>query len=339
MTDEERIEHKRELARKRARKYYEQHKAEVSQIRKDKYHAIVESIPDQVQSTLQPPTSNDMLLERLQSMDLKVNTKRTYMSSFHRLVALLDGELIPYFKKKARQMVGIINESDFSTSTKRLLIQVALFMITNMHIVVNKPSLSVMKSYFESLKVQSNDELHEKMLTDEVPTWKEYLDKCKDMFGVESQEYVLASLYQELTLRDDYQLKLVNKMPKTIDTNLLVLTKTTCTIVVASYKTDSAYGIIKQKLTKRMGDMLRKFISNNEIQEGNYIFGDRKLSPLIAATNKQLGYEGSGGVNFYRHISVTESLSKEPSSEERVKLAEKMKHSVFTQLKYIRKLI
>jgi hypothetical protein len=86
-----------------------------------------------------------------------------------------------------------------------------------------------------------------------------------------------------------------------------------------------------------MTDMLKGWIQSRGLVENDYVFGDKKLSPFISATNKQLGYDG--GVNLYRHISVSETLSKAPSVEERVKLADKMKHSPFTQLKYLRKLV
>jgi hypothetical protein len=336
MTEDE-LELKRARNRAYAKKHYEMHKAEIQQSKKDKYHQVLANIPDLPKAPIKPPTSNDMLLERLISMDLNPNTKKAYVGSFHRLVELVGGELLPIFKKGARELITTIDNSEFATSTKRMLIQTVLFLITNLKIVVNKPSLTIMKTYFDGLKVKSNDELHAKMLSDEVPTWVEYLAKSKAEFGVESKEFILANLYQELTLRDDFVLRIVSKLPKTKDENYLVTSGKNYTIVITSYKTDSAYGIIKHKLSKKMTDMLRGLIESRGLVENEYVFGDKKLSPFISAANKQLGYDG--GVNLFRHISVSETLTKAPSVEERVKLADKMKHSPFTQIKYLRNLV
>jgi hypothetical protein len=44
----------------------------------------------------------------------------------------------------------------------------------------------------------------------------------------------------------------------------------------------------------------------------------------------------NGGINLYRHMTITEELSKIKDVSERQALADKMRHSVFTQSKYMR---
>jgi hypothetical protein len=54
--------------------------------------------------------------------------------------------------------------------------------------------------------------------------------------------------------------------------------------------------------------------------------------------NKKLGYMSEAGINFMRHMKVTDELSGvKATPAQRIELAEKMKHSPVVQLTYARK--
>jgi hypothetical protein len=273
--------------------------------------------------------SGSGLKEKLEALDLKQNTKKTYLASLHRLETLFPDMTV----KSAKPMIDAIDKSDYSTSTKRVMMQTLLYMITKFQLKVPEGSVEAFKTYLNVLKLKGNDELEVKMKETVLP-WSEYLAKVKSEYGSNSKEYLLASLYKELTLRDDFQLRIVKVLPKTLEGNYIVVKPTFGTVVITSYKTSDSYGVIKHRLSKPLSKMIRDYIdSRGDIQ---FLFGSEKLSPFITQMNKRINI--NGGVNLYRHMSVAELMAGEPSPEERVKLAELMRHSVFTQQKYLRKI-
>ena len=52
--------------------------------------------------------------------------------------------------------------------------------------------------------------------------------------------------------------------------------------------------------------------------------------------NNKIGLQGE--ISLYRKMSVSELLNNNPSPEERVELAGKMKHSPIVQTRYLRKI-
>lgn len=178
---------------------------------------------------------------------------------------------------------------------------------------------------FELCKIAEKDGNAERMKTEVVPTFEEYLAKCKKTFGKFSKEYLLAKLYNELTVRDDFGL--VVDEPDDGVRNFLIGD----TIILNKYKTADKYGIVKHKLSSRLYKQIQLYIETNKIK--GYLFGAKKLGEFINAMNKQMGY--NGGVLLLRHIKVSDSLKK-VTTKERVILAKKMCHSPSTQLTYER---
>jgi hypothetical protein len=54
----------------------------------------------------------------------------------------------------------------------------------------------------------------------------------------------------------------------------------------------------------------------------------------VSNINKKIGIKG--GINEYRKMSVTDLINSKPTTQQRQKLAEIMKHAPLTQLKYLR---
>jgi hypothetical protein len=265
------------------------------------------------------------------------NTKLKYIADFKRLLQAINNQDIVLNMKKGKELIGKISSTTYSSNTKRGLVQCCLFMITNLKLIVNKKSITEMKTYFDTLKVVADEENDVKMENEVIPTWSCLLESLKIKFGEISKIYVLASLYKELTLRDDYILKIVNKLnqSKDKDTNYIVLGKINHTVVINNYKSKEKYGVIKQRLTKKLSVLITSYIKDNNLNESEYLFGNFKQSPFIKASLAKIGIEGSS--NLFRHMSVTEELAKVKTPEERVVLANKMKHSVSIQAKYLRK--
>ena len=165
-----------------------------------------------------------------------------------------------------------------------------------------------------------------------------YLNKVKEAFGEKSKMYVLAKLYDELTLRDDYQLEIVSKISETKDDTknyIVMYPSKPLKIIINTYKTQDRYGVIKENLSKDLNKLVRDYVRENNLKKGDYLFGKDKLSSFITANNKRIGL--SGGVSEYRHMKISEELDKVPSLDARKDLSERMRHSPLTQLKYVRK--
>ena len=102
------------------------------------------------------------------------------------------------------------------------------------------------------MKIKSNDETKDKQETDIIESFDKYLEKIKSTFGPLSKEYVLTSLYKEVTLRDDFVLLIVPSIQSIDDNDLsyIVTPKTReLTLIINEYKTSKRYGQIKVKLS------------------------------------------------------------------------------------------
>jgi len=281
---------------------------------------------------------NDILIEKLDKLDLNPNTKKKYIADLKRLITLNNNmELIPTIRNMS--ILKLIKETEqYANNTKLGLVQIILFMITNFNLVVNKKAVAETKKYFELLKSNIQQE-HKAIVNEETNTIMSftcYIDKVKTTFGEDSKMYVLTKLYDEATLRDDFVLKIVDKTPKDTNENYIVNLKSNMVLIINTYKTIQAYGQIKLKLTKALSTLIKKYIEKNNLKVGDYLFGENKLSDFVRYNNSKIGADG--GISNFRKMKISEELSKGISEEERITLAEKMKHSPLVQLSYVRKL-
>jgi len=101
------------------------------------------------------------------------------------------------------------------------------------------------------------------------------------------------------------------------------------------FKTSNKYKIEPIKLDESLSKLLREFMKKNNLKQGDYLFGNKKLTSYISNNNQLIGVKG--GTNTYRHMKTTEILSDPDLTEEqRIELSLKMAHSPLSQLKYVR---
>ena len=186
--------------------------------------------------------------------------------------------------------------------------------------------------------LQSNDDNAEKKENETVLPFKVYLQKAKEKWGVDSKMYLIASIYDELTVRDDFQLKLVSSVNDMTDDNinyLLVPRTGNVKITINTYKTQARYGVINHSCTKDLTAMIKKYIFNNKIKVGDYLFGNKKLTQFVSSQNPYIGIKG--GVSLFRNMKISDEEVIIKSPAERLALADKMRHSPVSQLWYLRK--
>ena len=342
----------RDQTRLRAEKHYAENKLKINEIRRNKYLLKQEQTKKEEPQVEEPVeenelddditsktgiTKNDILKHKLTDLQMNPNTKKKYLQDLNRLLVAVNNEDIIKNMKKANELIAKIKATEYANNTKLGMVQICLFMITNFNIVVNKKSIQILTNYFNIVKYEAVNVVANKQETEEVLTWKEYIDKVKNEFGENSKMYLIANLYKELTLRDDFTLKILNKKPKTADENYIILNKNNYTIIINQYKTQAKYGAITVKLTKGLTVLINRYITEQNLNEGDYLLGDKELSGYILYNNHKIGV--NGGVCLYRRMTVSEELNNQKiTPEQRVKLAEKMKHTVFIQRDYLRQM-
>lgn len=166
-------------------------------------------------------------------------------------------------------------------------------------------------------------------------TFTKYLATVKDTFGGLSKMYVLSRLYYELPIRDDFVLKITDKHPTTKESSVIVMpAKGKAMIHVFNYKTDSKYGDIEKTISLPLTKLIRNYMEANDLNVGDYLFGDKKLTGFVSGNNKKFGL--AGGITNFREMKIAEMYADpDISSKKKVKLAYEMKHGVNTQLWYL----
>jgi len=228
----------------------------------------------------------------------------------------------------------------------------------NLNAKQKKTALKKFGMAFNEYKDISLKETIEKRKVEIVPTFQSYLKNCKAKYGENSKEYLISYLYSQFTIRDNYKNMKVystEKKEANLDSNndgvhnFLFYKKrgNHLTFIINDYKTAAHYEklkfVIKDTLLKKL---LLQWIANQKISlTGGLLFGKASLSTYVSALHKKLGYSyvdvkdptqtvSVGGINFYRHMRVTNETNKNMTFKQRSELAEAMGHSILTQGKY-----
>ena len=93
------------------------------------------------------------------------------------------------------------------------MFQTIVYLIDNLNIGLSVATIKNYKDIFEQYKIRSNDLSDERIINSNnaVIGYKDYMNKIKNKFGVDSKEYLIAKLYDELTVRDNYQNLIIAK--------------------------------------------------------------------------------------------------------------------------------
>lgn len=344
--------------RARAKTYYQLHKEELNQKRREIYAECAKKKHAEQPPTPSPPptTSVDKIdfskskkvtyeetIEALTQVIEKKGSLTIYKDSLKRLLKLTDcGDDILKCLKGYKKVIDSIEISEFSTNTRKTLYQMILKVIDTLHLSITPKIKEEYITKFNEYKYVSNENTKKKQEEESVMPYDEYIDKVKETFGIHSKMFLLANLYKEIPIRDDFILKIVDtiKQAKTDSENenvnyIVINKKDEATLVVYNHKTDGFFTETKEKLSRYLSRLIRDYREQENINYGDYLFGKSNLSHFLSTANKKMGIKG-GGVNIIRQMKVSD-LSSTATPRERVELANKMKHSVLTQQKYIRK--
>jgi hypothetical protein len=356
----------KEQTRIRQAKFYEKKKEEVNAKRREKYKECVAKCLVEANKGQDTPIivekpvftkgdikikdlsknktlSYDEIVKYLDELELNVNTATKYKQDIKRFVKITECNDVIKCLKRSDLIISDIengkmnNGNTYSNNTRKGLYQTILFIVDRFNLKINKQPY---KLKFEQAKMQSIEDNDAKVYEKPVMKFSQFIEKAKHEFGENSKMYAIVKLYDEVPMRDDFQLKIVEKVSDTKDTSvnyIITYAGKPFKVIINNYKTSNMYGPIKVNVSQNTSKVLRDYAKTNNIKVGDYLFGSEKLSTYITANNKKLGIDK--GFSTYRHMKISEELAKVKSIPERQALASAMGHSPLTQLKYVRNLI
>ena len=316
------IEHTRELARLRAKRHYDLKKIDILKKKQDLY-----ALKNGITPKIPVPVFDQADFERkIIESGSKQGTAEKYINAMKLLLQLI-GTDMPL--NNPEEVIAKINTSlkrdgkPYSNSTKEGLLQLILVYLKLYG------GIDVDQKYNDAwLTYKIREPKPEKP----VENFTTYLQKIKTQYGVDSKEFLLASYYNELTLRDDFGLKIVDTDS---EGNYLLVSPEKIEIVINTYKTDR-YGTIRHKMTKPLEKLTRAYMTKNNLKIGDLLFGADKLSSFIVKMNRDAGFDG--GINYLRHSKIS-TVFPDMTPEQKVALSKVMKHSPVVQKKYVRKMM
>ena len=170
-----------------------------------------------------------------------------------------------------------------------------------------------------------------------------YKDRIYEMYNEDSKEYLIVSLYNEATLRDNFGELLIVKSNREIDPNkkgnyLINPIGKNCKLVIQNYKTANRNGDLKYTLTRPLTKLIRNYIESNELTDklfpNHFTSG---LTAFVVKMSKSIGIDENGGINYFRHSKISSLLNNGRfTHQDRVKLATSMGHSLNIQSEYAR---
>jgi hypothetical protein len=249
------------------------------------------------------------------------------------------GSLIEYILIKDK-----FDNSNYSISTIKGSFQSILVFINHSNMVIQKNILSKYDKIYKIHIIRYEDMIKSRQseVKHSVISYSDYMVKILEHFGVESKQYLVASLYHAMTCRDNFgSMRILRNVPydNGLDNYLYIDVNNQCSIILNRYKTYKVYGKLIRILSPELSALLNSYIERNNL--AGYLFPDdvtKGLTRYICKMNKQLGI--SGGINTLRKMRVSEFLSQpDITPEMRLLFASDMGHSESTQQRYQREIV
>lgn len=283
-------------------------------------------------SIKQNPISIEHIKEKMIELIPNKNSAMTWIYAIQRIMkSFNETDFVKLINSK--DLIEKLNSTAFKANTRQTNYAGILKVIDTLDIKLSSSIKKKIVNAFQSSKIKAHEYAAEPK--ENVITFDEYFKKIEDTFGVDSKEYLITSIYKEVPVRDDLQLKIVNSIKETSDkdTNYLVLTQSPKgRIIINRFKSEEKHEPANIILSTSLTNKIKKFV--NAKKDKAYLFSDKLLSNFVSRMNKAIGLKG--GISLFRHMIVEDFLKTARTPEERVEMAAKMKHSTAAQLHYLR---
>jgi hypothetical protein len=339
MSDTDKLQQIRSKAVERQKRFYEKNKLTILQKKKsdrDQLKIINTPIPEVIIPT---EFTLDMCIEVISKID-NDNTRKKYTADIKRIFSLAKLDKFTGTIEEHNIIKKMIESSKYSLSTQRGSIQSVLVFIDLSKILIDAKVKARYALLLDVCKVKTDDQQEERQAdtANAVIPYSDYLLLIHDKFDVNSKERLIASLYNEIPVRDDFgSLRLIESFEE--DDGIGNFLLRSCEhIVLNNYKTKNVYDKKVYDLSAELGALLTDYIDACEITE--FLFPEhikKGLSSFVISMNKKIGLKIS--INTLRKMKVSEFLDKaDINAEDRLIQSRKMGHSVKTQKTYKRKI-
>lgn len=185
-------------------------------------------------------------------------------------------------------------------------------------------------------------QVHAQKVNERLPLYSDFLENVLGIYGEDSQQYLLCSLYKELTCRDDFsQLLITPAYKQSISTfnYMVVRPYHPVEVILNQYKTAKKYGPLRVTLSTAISRKIKKYINQNNIQYSDYLFSQSRLSGVVSSILQRCGLQG--GISTLRRMIISEHYSnKENSDDDHDELARRMCHNPLTAVSlYMRDIV
>ena len=368
---DDKYEHVLALNRARQARWREQNKEQIAEKRRaDRSELIalrahvaeLNAVAPDVPEAVVPPTKRGRkgavvwdqptVMAKLKELDINLNTKAKYVGDI-KAVFQLTGclDLAKCLKNFAAIKVTIETGNlisnpnrQYAVNSQKGFVQSILYVIDKLNIplpaTIKQKYVDLLGAY--KIKTTDQTEARKRDPNFDVMPYTEYMTQIKEAYGADSKQYLIASLYDEVTVRDDFDLVILGSVrDKQNETqNYLIVPqneRNRVTVIIQHHKTDKLRGDIKVVLSARLSKLVRAYMLKNELVVGNKLFAENHtgLSGYVATMNRRVG--ARAGINYIRQSKISEILSQQDlSAEDKQTLAKAMGHSAICQLKYIR---
>jgi hypothetical protein len=239
---------------------------------------------------------------------------------------------------------------DYSINVKRDIIVAIVWVMDHIPIFTDSIKETIKPFYLQLMDVykgKSKDESKERNDTLVTTVFSEQLRIIKEKYGEDSKEFLVMSLYNECSVRDNFgQLSIIAADRDANDKafNYLVIPRSgDCKIFLNVYKTKKKYGTLTYFLSPELSKLIRAYKTKNKIPYGSngilsFLFNDAKLSPYVGRMLKKAGLQG--GINEIRHAIFSEQMKDNTMTEDELaKLAFQAGHNSSTHRAYVRKFL
>lgn len=232
--------------------------------------------------------------------------------------------------EKSSETLEKIKSSDFTESNKDAVIR---SIPTIYKVIVDKELTQEQKElYVKDMNASNGKYLRSitiKKSQERLPLFSDFMENVLSIYGQESQEYLLVSLYRDLTCRDDFsQLILTPAYKASISTfnYAVVCIGKPVEVILNQYKTVKKYGPIRVTLSDEVSCRLKHYINNHKLQYGQYLFPQKTLSGFVSNILSRCGLQGS--ISTLRRMMVSEYYNDPTKSDDDFEeLAKRMGHS------------
>jgi hypothetical protein len=268
MNDTDKLQHIKTKAVERQKRYYDAHKQKILDKKKadrDQLKIINTPIPEVI---IPKEFSLTQIIEILTANITAENTRKKYINDVKRIFSLAKLDKFAGTIEE-HNTIKTIESSKYSLSTQRGSIQSVLVFIDLSKIVIDAKVKARYALLLDVAKVKTVDQQEERQAdtANSVIPYDEYLLLIYDKFEENSKERLIASLYNEIPVRDNFgSLRIIESFEEDDGVGNFLL-RSCEHIILNNYKTKNVYDKIVYDLSAELGVLLTKYIEACEVTE------------------------------------------------------------------------